>query len=89
VADELVCGACGAANLAGRKFCGECGAALELPCPSCGAPNPPTVKFCGECGTALTASAPLDEAQELFEHMGARRWLDRIAAVRAQATVTA
>ena len=56
MADELVCASCGAVNLPGRKFCGECGSALELACPSCGAPNPPTVKFCGECGSPLAAA---------------------------------
>ena len=50
---HVTCGACGSENEPGRKFCGECGAALALACPSCGSPNPPTVKFCGECGTSL------------------------------------
>jgi class 3 adenylate cyclase/predicted ATPase len=54
VAEALLCGSCGSANEAGRKFCGECGAALALGCPACGTPNPPTVKFCGECGAPLT-----------------------------------
>ncbi len=58
MADVVACSSCGSSNEAGRKFCGECGAALALACSSCGAANPPTVKFCGECGTALTASAP-------------------------------
>jgi class 3 adenylate cyclase/tetratricopeptide (TPR) repeat protein len=49
----MVCSSCGTENEAGRKFCGECGAALSLACPSCGVPNSPGVKFCGECGTAL------------------------------------
>ena len=47
------CPACGTANEAGRKFCGECGTSLATACPSCGTPNAPGVKFCGECGTAL------------------------------------
>jgi class 3 adenylate cyclase/tetratricopeptide (TPR) repeat protein len=63
VANPIACPSCGSANEAGRKFCGECGAALARACPSCGTPNPPDVKFCGECGTALaqegaTAAAP-------------------------------
>jgi class 3 adenylate cyclase/tetratricopeptide (TPR) repeat protein len=58
VADEIACGACGSANEAGRKFCGECGSVLALTCSSCGTPNRPTVKFCGECGAPLTASPP-------------------------------
>ena len=48
------CPACGTANEAGRKFCGECGTSLATACPSCGTPNAPGVKFCGECGTAMT-----------------------------------
>jgi class 3 adenylate cyclase len=38
------------------KFCGECGARLELLCPSCRASNPPTNKFCNECGESLVQS---------------------------------
>jgi class 3 adenylate cyclase/predicted ATPase len=53
----MICAACGSANEAGRKFCGECGSPLAHACPSCGAPNAATVKFCGECGSALTADA--------------------------------
>jgi class 3 adenylate cyclase/tetratricopeptide (TPR) repeat protein len=58
VPDTLSCPACGSANEAGRKFCGECGTSLSSACPSCGTPNVQGVKFCGECGTALAASAP-------------------------------
>jgi class 3 adenylate cyclase/tetratricopeptide (TPR) repeat protein len=39
------------------KFCGECGARLELVCPACHAANPPNHKFCGECGKRLVAAA--------------------------------
>jgi class 3 adenylate cyclase/tetratricopeptide (TPR) repeat protein len=49
----VICSNCASENDAGRKFCGECGAALARLCPSCGAANPARVKFCGECGTAL------------------------------------
>jgi class 3 adenylate cyclase len=40
----------------GGKFCGECGAHLELRCSACGEPNPPSNKFCQECGERLTAA---------------------------------
>ncbi len=53
----MVCGQCGTANTAGRKFCLECGALLASACPSCGAGNEPGAKFCGECGIALTGGA--------------------------------
>jgi class 3 adenylate cyclase/tetratricopeptide (TPR) repeat protein len=36
------------------KFCGNCGAKLELLCPQCNSPSPPDFKFCGECGHPLT-----------------------------------
>ena len=49
------CTACGAANRAGRRFCGQCGASLDRLCPSCGAPNDEGERFCGECGSALAA----------------------------------
>jgi class 3 adenylate cyclase/tetratricopeptide (TPR) repeat protein len=44
------CSRCHADNLAGMKFCGECGAPLQSACPSCGAANPPENRFCGRCG---------------------------------------
>jgi hypothetical protein len=39
------------------KFCGECGARLELLCSSCRAPNRPTNKFCNDCGAPLAQPA--------------------------------
>ncbi len=53
---DLHCSACGAENRPGRRFCSQCGAALELQCPSCGAVNEPGDRFCGECGSQLTAN---------------------------------
>ena len=47
------CPACGTANRDGRKFCAECGRALDAGCPSCGARNEPGERFCGECGSPL------------------------------------
>jgi len=54
------CSACGTDNEPGRKFCGECGAPLQLTCAACGSANGPGAKFCGECGASLTAApAPI------------------------------
>src|SRR5580700_712211 len=47
------CPRCSADNLAGMKFCGQCGAPLGVPCPSCGSGNPPEHRFCGHCGAAF------------------------------------
>src|SRR6202040_1680559 len=47
------CPLCSADNLAGMKFCGQCGAPLGVPCPSCGSGNPPEHRFCGQCGAPL------------------------------------
>jgi hypothetical protein len=44
-------------NPVGKKFCGDCGAALANLCQRCGADNPAGKRFCGECGTALKAPA--------------------------------
>jgi len=49
------CSKCASDNREGRKFCAQCGTALNLKCPSCGAENTPGEKFCGECGAALAA----------------------------------
>jgi class 3 adenylate cyclase/predicted ATPase len=51
------CSKCAAENRAERKFCAECGAALNARCASCGAENNPSEKFCGECGVALAGKA--------------------------------
>src|SRR5205823_7349899 len=52
------CPNCATENEAGRKFCGECGAALATVCASCGTANPPGTKFCGECGLPLSPTSP-------------------------------
>ncbi|MGI9648669.1 MAG: AAA family ATPase [Acidimicrobiia bacterium] len=52
------CTNCGTENAADRKFCKECGTALQVVCPSCGTGNDPGDKFCGNCGTGLTTAAP-------------------------------
>jgi double zinc ribbon protein len=61
------CSNCKTENPVGKKFCGDCGAALANLCPKCGADNPAGKRFCGECGTALGAPAaaaakPADDA---------------------------
>ena len=53
----MQCPRCRHENPPGVKFCGECGARLELLCPSCRAANPPTNKFCHQCGGDLTGVA--------------------------------
>jgi len=50
----MSCRGCGTENRAGRRFCSQCGALLEVACPACGAANEPGDKFCGECGSTLT-----------------------------------
>ena len=61
----MECPSCGAANLEGKKFCGDCGTALPLSvrCVVCGAENPPGKKFCADCGAALTIRASSSPAE--------------------------
>ncbi len=47
------CPNCGSENEARRRFCGECGAALELLCPGCGFSNRAGDRYCGGCGVQL------------------------------------
>jgi class 3 adenylate cyclase/tetratricopeptide (TPR) repeat protein len=49
----VICGACGTENLAGTKFCRECGTRLSVICGRCETLNPAGAKFCGECGANL------------------------------------
>jgi len=51
------CSACESENPAGKRFCGDCGAALENRCPQCGADNPASKKFCGDCGAPIAPPA--------------------------------
>ena len=57
------CPSCGSENRAGRKFCGACGAPLNVGCPSCGAGNEPTEKFCGDCGVGLAGKVQSGSAK--------------------------
>src|SRR5436189_1315805 len=50
---HMRCASCGTENRAERRFCAQCGAALEATCPSCGASNEPDDRFCGSCGLRL------------------------------------
>ena len=56
----MKCPRCQHENPSAVKFCGECGARLELLCASCRAANPPANKFCNECGqlSSEPAAAP-------------------------------
>src|SRR5262249_12112527 len=47
------CPSCSHENPPHQKFCGECGARLEVVCAACQTRNPPGQKFCGECGARL------------------------------------
>jgi class 3 adenylate cyclase/tetratricopeptide (TPR) repeat protein len=49
----MTCPACGRENPESVRFCGGCGARLELVCGSCQSPNPPGNGFCHQCGVAL------------------------------------
>jgi hypothetical protein len=55
----MKCPKCQSENPEGKKFCGECGAKLEILCPSCNSFNPPQFKFCGDCGHPLSVPAPV------------------------------
>lgn len=53
----MECPSCRFENPEGMKFCGECGAKLELICSKCGTSHPPHFNFCGECGRELRRPA--------------------------------
>jgi len=54
------CPHCRHENRERARFCGACGASLELgtPCLRCGSVNPPGQRFCDACGHQIAASAP-------------------------------
>jgi class 3 adenylate cyclase/tetratricopeptide (TPR) repeat protein len=49
----MTCPGCGHANPEGVRFCGSCGARLEIVCAACQSTNPPGNRFCHQCGGAL------------------------------------
>ncbi|MDQ3373628.1 MAG: SPFH domain-containing protein [Acidobacteriota bacterium] len=54
-AQTVACPSCGKQNAAGTKFCGDCGATMEVqkvPCLKCGAELREGAKFCSECGSS-------------------------------------
>lgn len=54
-AQTVPCPSCGKPNQAGIKFCGDCGAKMEVskvPCVKCGAELREGAKFCSECGSS-------------------------------------
>ena len=68
----VLCSNCGAQNVAGIKFCGNCGKSLapmvKIACPKCGAVMPETMKFCGNCGSLMKPEklkCPKCEAENL------------------------
>ena len=56
----MECAACGHRNSAGARFCGECGAPIQVSarCPVCSVANPAGQNFCSSCGADLRAGAP-------------------------------
>jgi integrase len=60
----MECPSCGATNLEGKKFCGDCGTPLPMRCTACGAENPPGKKFCADCGAALAIGASAARTKE-------------------------
>jgi class 3 adenylate cyclase/tetratricopeptide (TPR) repeat protein len=52
----MLCPSCGTENLAGKKFCKECGTALAAACGSCGAALLGDEKFCDECGAPVAGA---------------------------------
>src|SRR5262249_45942811 len=58
--NAMRCSSCGSESPDGKRFCADCGSALDNRCPECGSDNPVTKKFFGDCGAALfqTIAAP-------------------------------
>jgi len=61
----VTCGACGATNAGGARFCSRCGSALGAACPSCGAPVEADARFCSNCGATLVPQVAAGEERKL------------------------
>ena len=83
------CSGCDKDNAPGVKFCGGCGARLEVACAACQAMNPAGNRFCNGCGTALGAASPASPDAYTPGHL-ARKILssrETLAGERKQVTV--
>jgi class 3 adenylate cyclase/tetratricopeptide (TPR) repeat protein len=49
----MLCPGCGRQNPPDARFCGRCGARLEITCAACKTANPAGNRFCHQCGGAL------------------------------------
>jgi class 3 adenylate cyclase/tetratricopeptide (TPR) repeat protein len=84
------CGGCNKDNALGVKFCGGCGARLDLRCVACQAMNPGDNRFCNACGTALPEAARPEAPQAYTPGHIARKILnsrESLAGERKQVTV--
>jgi len=50
---DMSCPNCGAATVAGQRFCASCGTRLDRACVSCQTPLPEGARFCPSCGTPV------------------------------------
>ena len=66
------CPRCSTPTSPSQRFCGACGAPLDVVCPSCGTGNPPEFRFCGGCGAPL--AAPTSPAAPGRDGAEERRW---------------
>jgi class 3 adenylate cyclase/tetratricopeptide (TPR) repeat protein len=89
----MTCPRCQRENPATVKFCGECGARLDVACSACRAPNPPANKFCHQCGAPMgpnPAAGPLASPESYTPKHLAEKILTSKAALegeRKQVTV--
>ena len=89
----MTCPRCQRENPATVKFCGECGARLDVACSACRAPNPGANKFCHECGAPMgpkPAAGPLASPESYTPKHLAEKILTSKAALegeRKQVTV--
>jgi class 3 adenylate cyclase/tetratricopeptide (TPR) repeat protein len=87
----MQCPECQFDNLAGAKFCNECGSKLDITCPNCSNLNPAGSKFCNECGHNLSQSDVPREATDSLPSTTAEPTAPEFTSVpegeRRQATV--
>jgi class 3 adenylate cyclase/tetratricopeptide (TPR) repeat protein len=68
-----LCGACGAANPDGQRFCSQCGNALSIVCAACGSVRRADERFCGDCGAPLGGTFAVSESATVQAPVAERR----------------
>jgi predicted amidophosphoribosyltransferase len=71
------CAQCSVVVAQDDRFCGDCGAPVEVACPSCGEPLAAGKRFCRACGSPVQAAAASSATAPAEASLGAEPVAER------------